>query len=230
MYNICLFILHHFLCKLHSFQSIHIHYIVQVVTWTYLYMSSQCWWKHRSDKTEVWNQSVEFANLSLPMLLTRPVLGCRRVSGYFPFVASCSGLDYRKFPKYWDTQNICCNHSKIWTMWLYHRVMSPNNADGMANSVDPVQTAPRAIWSGSALFGSSLFRVYTVCPGISVRKLGIITVVSNCHLSYISKFVVNTIIRIGNIQISFYLSFSMKHLSCFSTDWIRHKPTRLRIP
>ena len=25
--------------------------------------------------------------------------------------------------------------------WLYHRVMSPNDADGMANSVDPDQTA-----------------------------------------------------------------------------------------
>ena len=38
-------------------------------------------------------------------------------------------------------------------MWLYHRVMGPNNAAGMANSVDPDQTAPRgAVWSGSALF------------------------------------------------------------------------------
>ena len=27
-------------------------------------------------------------------------------------------------------------------MWLYHRVMSPNDADGMANSEDPDQTAP----------------------------------------------------------------------------------------
>ena len=27
-------------------------------------------------------------------------------------------------------------------MWLYHRVMSPNDADGTANSVDPDQTAP----------------------------------------------------------------------------------------
>ena len=27
-------------------------------------------------------------------------------------------------------------------MWLYHRVMSPNDADGMANSVDPDQTVP----------------------------------------------------------------------------------------
>ena len=30
--------------------------------------------------------------------------------------------------------------------------MSPNDADGMANSVDPDQTAPLgAVWSGSAL-------------------------------------------------------------------------------
>ena len=27
-------------------------------------------------------------------------------------------------------------------MWLYHRVMSPNDAVGMENSVDPDQTAP----------------------------------------------------------------------------------------
>ena len=38
-------------------------------------------------------------------------------------------------------------------MWLYHRVMSPNDADGMANSVDSDQTAPvEAVWSGSAVF------------------------------------------------------------------------------
>ena len=24
--------------------------------------------------------------------------------------------EYRKFPKYSDTQKICCNHSKIWTI------------------------------------------------------------------------------------------------------------------
>ena len=60
---------------------------------------------------------------------------------------------YRKFAKYSDTQKICCNHSKIWLIWLYHREMSPNDADRMANSVDPDQTAPLgAVWSGSALF------------------------------------------------------------------------------
>ena len=34
-------------------------------------------------------------------------------------------------------------------MWLYHRVTSPNDADGMANSVDPDRGA---VWTGSALF------------------------------------------------------------------------------
>ena len=35
--------------------------------------------------------------------------------------------------------------------------MSPNNAYGMANSVDPDQTAPPlgAVWSGSALFAEA---------------------------------------------------------------------------
>ena len=44
--------------------------------------------------------------------------------------------------------------------------MSPKDAEGIANSVDPDQTAPR----------SSLIRVCTVCPAVSVRKLRIITV------------------------------------------------------
>ena len=42
--------------------------------------------------------------------------------------------------------------------------MSPNDADGIANSVDPDQTPLGAVWSGSALFalgavwsGSALF-------------------------------------------------------------------------
>ena len=48
-------------------------------------------------------------------------------------------------------------------MWLYHGVTSPNDADGMANSVDPDQTL---IW------------VCTICPGLSVQKFRIITVTS----------------------------------------------------
>ena len=33
--------------------------------------------------------------------------------------------------------------TKIQTMWLYHSVISPKDADGMANSVDTNQTAPK---------------------------------------------------------------------------------------
>ena len=41
-------------------------------------------------------------------------------------------------------------------MWLYHRVISENDADEMANSVDPDQTAPLGVvWSGSALFAQA---------------------------------------------------------------------------
>ena len=41
-------------------------------------------------------------------------------------------------------------------MWLDRRVINPNDADGMANSVDPDQTAPLgAVWSGSALFAQA---------------------------------------------------------------------------
>ena len=61
--------------------------------------------------------------------------------------------NYRNDPKFSDTQNICCNHSKVWTMWLYHRLRSPNCR-------------------------SSLIWVCTVCPGLSVRKLRSITVPS----------------------------------------------------
>ena len=50
-------------------------------------------------------------------------------------------------------------------MWLYHSVMSPKDADGIANSVDPDQTPQ-----------SSLILVCTVCPDLYVRKLRIITV------------------------------------------------------
>ena len=41
-------------------------------------------------------------------------------------------------------------------MWLYYRVVSPNDADGMANSVVADQTAPLgAVWPGSALFAQA---------------------------------------------------------------------------
>ena len=37
-------------------------------------------------------------------------------------------------------------------MWFYYKAICPNDAYRMANSVDPDQTAPLAVWSGSTLF------------------------------------------------------------------------------
>ena len=49
---------------------------------------------------------------------------------------------YRKNPKYSDARKNCGNYPQIWTMWFHHGVTLPKDADGMANSVDPDQTAP----------------------------------------------------------------------------------------
>ena len=54
--------------------------------------------------------------------------------------------------------------------------MHPKDAEGIANSVDPDQTAPSLIW------------VCTVCPDLSVRKLRKISTVSaNDNLHPISN-------------------------------------------
>ena len=58
---------------------------------------------------------------------------------------------YPKNPKNSDTPKICCDHPKIWTRWLYQRVMHPKDAAGIANSVDPLG----AVWSWSALFAQT---------------------------------------------------------------------------
>ena len=57
---------------------------------------------------------------------------------YIPLVKICTV----KLLNIWTPEKISCNHPKIQTKWLYHRVMHSKDADGMANSVDPDQTAP----------------------------------------------------------------------------------------
>ena len=49
---------------------------------------------------------------------------------------------YRKTPKNSDTQNNCCNYPKTGTVSFYYMVIGQKHAVGIANSVDPDQTAP----------------------------------------------------------------------------------------
>ena len=83
---------------------------------------------------------------------------CWEIWGFRSILKSYHSIvigNYRKFPKYSDTQRFVLI-TKILTMWLYHRVMCPNDADGMVNSIDPDQTASLgAVWFGSALFAQA---------------------------------------------------------------------------
>ena len=76
------------------------------------------------------------------------LVGCRRCK-IEKSLQVLSNQSYRKNPKYSDTQRMCCNHPKIWTRWLYQTVMHPKDAAGIANSVDPDQTAPLELELGS---------------------------------------------------------------------------------
>ena len=51
--------------------------------------------------------------------------------------------NFRKGPKFWDTDCFYCKHSKIQTKRFYHGVMHLNDANGITNSEDTDKTAPR---------------------------------------------------------------------------------------
>ena len=63
---------------------------------------------------------------------------------------------YRKVPKFSDTRKLCCKKLKIQekrpNLWVFRQ----KDANGMANSGDPDQTAPLgAVGSGSALIAQT---------------------------------------------------------------------------
>ena len=68
---------------------------------------------------------------------------------------------YRKNSKIWDTSNNDHNCLKNRKVWCNISLMHPKDADGMANSVDPDQTASsEAVWSWSALFAETYLSQY----------------------------------------------------------------------
>ena len=68
---------------------------------------------------------------------------------------------YRKNSKIWDTSNNCHNCPKIGKVWCNIALMHSKEADAMANSVDPDQTASsEAVWSWSALFAETYLSQY----------------------------------------------------------------------
>ena len=50
-----------------------------------------------------------------------------------------------KSPKFSDAINVWCNHHKIQTKMFYHRLMHQKDAESIANSEYPDQTAPLGV-------------------------------------------------------------------------------------
>ena len=57
------------------------------------------------------------------------------------WLSSCLA-EYRKAPKFLDARKLCCNLPKIQTKSPNLRVLSQEDANGIANSEDPDRTAP----------------------------------------------------------------------------------------
>ena len=92
-------------------------------------------------------------------------------------------LYYRKNSKIWDTSNNCHNCPKNRKVWCNIALMHPKDADGMANSVDPDQTASsEAVWSWSALFAETYLSQYIEFVRYSGHKKGILIPISTPHL------------------------------------------------
>ena len=51
-------------------------------------------------------------------------------------------MSYRKLPKFSDTRKLCCNLPKIQKKRPNLRIFCQKDANGIANSEDPDQTAP----------------------------------------------------------------------------------------
>ena len=97
---------------------------------------------------------------------------------------------YHKIPKFGHPKK-CCNHPKIRTRWLYHRIMCPKSEDVMANSAYPDQTAPvEAVWSGSTLFAHTWLFV-CLCWGLTSQS----TIFQSCRDGATASWVINQYFR-----------------------------------
>ena len=102
---------------------------------------------------KVYSDSDFFSSLEVHLL---------RISERIIVELSCDSL-YRKNPTNSDPRKI-----NVIILSFYYRVMGPKGAKGIANSVDPEQTAPLgAVWSGFTMFAQVLgtLRYWNEVPG-----------------------------------------------------------------
>ena len=70
------------------------------------------------------------------------VLLCQKNPPKTEFLTTVIQTVYRKVPKFSEAKKLCCNLPKIQTKSPNLRIFSQEDANGIANSEDPDQTAP----------------------------------------------------------------------------------------
>ena len=104
--------------------------------------------------------------------------------------------------------------------------MSPNDADGMANSVDPDQTAPLgAVWSGSALFAQACLSENLG----SLRYIDMFNFQKKEKKSYIEDYLKQTLpskrVHSGELEV---LKSKFQQLTKTKLTWTKIKSKRRR--
>ena len=99
-----------------------------------------------------------------------------KINWFIVFQLCWTKAEYRKGPKFWDATNLCCYLPKIQTKKPNLTAFCQNDANGLANSEDPDQTAL------NCSSRSSLIWICTVCSDLPVPKLRVITVFVAVHL------------------------------------------------
>ena len=116
-----------------------------------------------------------------------------------------------KFLNIWTPENIAVITLKHWTMWICCRVMCPNNADGMANSVDQ--------WWWSDCFSIWVYTLLRlVCPKI-LEHYSMLPLNSEGYLCL--RHVFSLITKLWSQSFDFALSVLLTHVFYMKTNIYR---------
>ena len=100
----------------------------------------------------------------------------------------------------------CCNYPRICTMWFYHKVMCPKDADRMANSLDPVQTSSDlGLLSLHIPFCQNLRTIYSYCSHLKIVLFLLMTVIILKIKAYCSEEQIRRVFH-DNLEIIFVIS------------------------
>ena len=122
-------------------------------------------------------------------------------------VLSCCSLIQKTIENNQTSKTVqCCNYPRICTMWFYHKVMCPKDADRMANSLDPVQTSSDlGLLSLHIPFCQNLRTIYSYCSHLKIVLFLLMTVIILKIKAYCSEEQIRRVFH-DNLEIIFVIS------------------------